>query len=152
LCFVDESVGDIYCGDMVRKGATIVIPASKGGHLAQYLESLRRIRALSPRRLLPGHGPIIDDPVQVIDEYLAHRAERERQVMAALEGGPATAEEIARRVYGELPSALVSASADSVLAHLTKLQEEGRAMPVATPSAETAPGPNASPPSAWRLV
>jgi glyoxylase-like metal-dependent hydrolase (beta-lactamase superfamily II) len=152
LCFVDDGVGDIYCGDMVRKGATIVIPASKGGHLAQYLESLRRIRAMSPRRLLPGHGPIIDDPVQVIDEYLAHRAEREDQVIAALHSGLGTVEQIARRVYGELPPALVSASVDSVLAHLIKLQEEGRATPVATPSAATAPERHASRPSAWRLV
>src|SRR6185503_7255974 len=47
-----------------------------GGSLVQYLDSLRRIRALSPRRLLPGHGPVIDDPVTLIDKYLAHRAER----------------------------------------------------------------------------
>ena len=46
-----------------RLGGTIVIPASAGGSLAQYLDSLRRIRALAPRRLLPGHGPVIDDPV-----------------------------------------------------------------------------------------
>jgi glyoxylase-like metal-dependent hydrolase (beta-lactamase superfamily II) len=84
LCFFDEASGDLFCGDLARIGGTVVIPASKGGDLAQYLASLRRVRALAPRRLLPGHGPIVDDPAALIDEYLAHRAERDRQVIEAL--------------------------------------------------------------------
>jgi glyoxylase-like metal-dependent hydrolase (beta-lactamase superfamily II) len=152
VCFLDEESGDLYCGDLVRAGGTIVIPASKGGNLREYLASLRRVRSISPRRLLPGHGPIITDPQTVIDEYLEHRARREAQIIAALARGPRSVEEIARDVYGQLPPALVAASADSVLAHLLKMQEEGTAMPVATPSAATEAAPSASPPSAWRLV
>jgi glyoxylase-like metal-dependent hydrolase (beta-lactamase superfamily II) len=127
LCFFDEASGDMYCGDLVRIGGSIVIPASKGGDLRKYLDSLMRVRALSPKRLLPGHGPIVDDPVSLIDEYLHHRAQREGQVMAALGEGAVTPEAIVPRIYGDLSPALRAAAADSVLAHLVKLHEEGRA-------------------------
>lgn len=127
LCFFDEVAGDLFCGDLVRSGGTIVIPASRGGSLRQYLDSLRRVRELSPRRLLPGHGPIIDDPAAIIDQYLRHREEREAQIIAALRARVDTPEGIAARVYGRLPDAIAPAAAESVLAHLVKLQEEDRA-------------------------
>jgi len=127
LCFLDEAAGDVYCGDLVRLGGSIVIPASKGGDLRRYLDSLQRVRALAPKRLLPGHGPIVEDPASLIEEYLQHRAQREEEVMAALREGATTPEEIVRRVYRMLAPNLVAAAADSVLAHLVKLHEEGRA-------------------------
>ena len=127
FCFFDEASGDLFCGDLLRLGGTIVIPASRGGDLQQYLASLRRVRALAPRRILPGHGPAIDDPLRVIDDYIAHRAERERQILEAIAAGFTTPEAIVPRVYGNLPPELVRAAADSVLAHLIKLQREGRA-------------------------
>ena len=126
LCFHDESSGDLYCGDLVREGGTIVIPASRGGNLRQYLDSLLRVRGLSPRRLLPGHGPIIDDPASIIDRYLLHRAGREAQIIEALREGLTTPESIAARLYGKLPEAIAVAAADTVQAHLVKLTEEGR--------------------------
>jgi glyoxylase-like metal-dependent hydrolase (beta-lactamase superfamily II) len=125
LCFLDEAAGDVYCGDLVRVGGTIVIPASRGGNLRQYLDSLRLVRGLGARRLMPGHGPIIDNPEQVIDEYLRHRAEREAQVIEALHAGLTTPEAIAGRIYKGLPSSLAAAAADSVLAHMVKLKEDG---------------------------
>lgn len=122
LCFFDEVSGDLYCGDLARIGGTVVIPASKGGDLALYLQSLHAIRALAPRRLLPGHGPIVEDPAALIDDYLAHRAERDRQILDALAAGLRTPEEIARRIYGPLPERIVPAAADTVLAHLVQLK------------------------------
>jgi glyoxylase-like metal-dependent hydrolase (beta-lactamase superfamily II) len=118
----------VYCGDLVRIGGTIVIQASNGGNLTEYLDSLRRLRALGPRRLLPGHGPIVDDPVTLIDTYLAHRESRERQIVEALAGGCATPAAIVERVYGAMPVAFARAAADSVLANLIKLADEGRAV------------------------
>jgi ribonuclease/clavin/mitogillin len=117
---------DIFCGDLARLGGTIVIPGSRGGDLMAYLESLRRIRAIRPRRLLPGHGPIMDDPDAVIDYYVRHRAERDEQIVAALTRGYKTPAEIAANVYGALAPELTAAAADSVLAHLIKLKGEGR--------------------------
>ena len=126
LCFFERASGDLFCGDLARRGGTIVIPASKGGDLKAYLESLRRIRALNPRRLLPGHGPIVDDPIGLIDEYLAHRAAREQQILKAILEGARTVPEIVRRVYPALPEALSDAAAESVRSHLAKLRDDGR--------------------------
>lgn len=126
LCFYDRAAGDVYCGDLARLGGTIVIPARKGGDLRAYLASLQRIRDLAPRRLLPGHGPIVDDPIALIDEYVAHRAEREQQILQAMLEGARTVKEIVRRVYPALPESLSEAAADSVRAHLAKLRDEGR--------------------------
>jgi len=126
LCFFDREAGDLYCGDLARKGGTIVIPAKKGGDLRAYLASLRLVRELAPRRLLPGHGPIVDDPAALIDEYIAHRQMREQQILQAMLEGARTVDEIVRRVYPALPESLSSAAADSVRAHLAKLRDEGR--------------------------
>jgi glyoxylase-like metal-dependent hydrolase (beta-lactamase superfamily II) len=125
-CFVYGD--DVFCGDLVRRGGTVVIPATRGGSLTQYLDSLRQVRALRPKRLLPGHGPVIENPDQLIDEYIEHRAERERQIVAAIAGGAETPEEIVQRVYRDLASGLESAAAESVLAHLEKLRSQGRAV------------------------
>lgn len=127
LCFFDEEAGDLYCGDLARLGGSIVIPASKGGNLRHYLDSLKRVRSLGPKRLLPGHGPIVNEPDALIDEYLRHRAEREDEVIAALQDGLKTPEEMVPRIYGVLNPALSAAAADSVLAHLVKLHDEQRA-------------------------
>jgi glyoxylase-like metal-dependent hydrolase (beta-lactamase superfamily II) len=126
FCFLDEGRQDLYSGDLARIGGSIVIPASKGGDLAAYLDSLRRVRALRPKRLLPGHGPIVDDPDALIDLYLAHREERERQILEALRAGGSGPEDIASRVYGRMPALFARAAADGVLAQLIKLRAEGR--------------------------
>jgi glyoxylase-like metal-dependent hydrolase (beta-lactamase superfamily II) len=127
FCFLDESTRDMYCGDLARLGGTVVIPASAGGSLTDYLASLRRIRALAPHRLLPGHGPPVAEPAVLIDEYLKHRADRERQIVAALRSGHRTLQEIVDEVYENLAEPLVRAARDSVHAHLIKLAAEGRA-------------------------
>jgi glyoxylase-like metal-dependent hydrolase (beta-lactamase superfamily II) len=128
VCFLVEETRDLFCGDLARRGGTVVIPASRGGNLAEYLESLRRVRALRPQRLLPGHGPIVDDPSQLIEEYLAHRAQRDEQILAVLAAGPLTPQEIAARVYPLLAASLVPAAEETVLAHLVKLAGENRVL------------------------
>ena len=107
-CFVEAD--DVFCGDLARIGGTVVIPATRGGSLVQYLESLNRVRALRPARLLPGHGPIIESPDRIIDDYIAHRAERERQIVWALAVGAATPEQIVTRVYRDLAAGLEAAA------------------------------------------
>jgi glyoxylase-like metal-dependent hydrolase (beta-lactamase superfamily II) len=151
LCFFDENSGDMYCGDLVRTGGTVVIPASRGGHLRDYLASLIRVRTMAPRRLLPGHGEIIGDPASLIDRYLRHREERESQIVDALRAGFRTPEAIVSHVYGKLPPSIAEAAADSVLAHLIKLEEEQRVRRAAIPSGDPGGAPPASPPSAWHL-
>jgi glyoxylase-like metal-dependent hydrolase (beta-lactamase superfamily II) len=124
VCLLDGT--DLYCGDLVRAGGTIVIPARRGGDLTQYLASLRRVREIAPLRLWPGHGPVIDDPVKAIDDYIRHRAMREAQIVRALGEGHDTAEKISAVMYAGLPQVLERAAVESVLAHLIKLEVDGR--------------------------
>lgn len=127
FCFVDEARRDVYCGDLLRAGGTVVIPESRGGDLRAYLDSLRRVREREPRRLLPGHGPVIEEPEVLIAAYLAHRAQREVQILEALRRGSSTPVDMVADVYGKLPSARLAAAADTVLAHLRKLEQDGAA-------------------------
>lgn len=125
-CFLDETTHDLYCGDLARIGGTVVIPASAGGSLAQYLTSLHRVLSLAPRRLLPGHGPIVDDPAALIHHYLDHRRQREEQILAALAGGCTAVPQVVERVYGLIGAVLLRGANETVLAHLQKLEEEGQ--------------------------
>ena len=125
-CFFDEGSGDLYCGDLARMGGTVVIPAARGGNLKQYLESLRLVASLNPKRLLPGHGPIVEDPRALIDQYLRHRAERDEQILRAVRQGARTPAEIVREVYPHLALELEPAAEQTVVAHLIKLRDEGR--------------------------
>ncbi len=117
----------LFSGDLVVLGGTVVIPASAGGHLVDYLHSLQRVLALEPARLLPAHGPTIEDPRHVIDEYLDHRHKREVQVIGALEAGVGDVDRIAARIYRGLNPELTPVARQSVLAHLEKLEEDGLA-------------------------
>jgi glyoxylase-like metal-dependent hydrolase (beta-lactamase superfamily II) len=129
FCFLDERSGDVFCGDLARSGGTVVIPASRGGNLREYLGSLERIRALAPARMLPAHGPVIEHPRRLIDDYVAHRRDREQQILAALAAGCRTPLEIVARVYGELSATLRPAAEETVQAHLQKLREDNHPEP-----------------------
>ncbi|HWK09355.1 MAG TPA: MBL fold metallo-hydrolase [Vicinamibacterales bacterium] len=120
VCFFDAASGDLYCGDMARLGGTVVIPATQGGSLRQYLASLERIRALQPRRLLPGHGPIVEGAAALIDEYIAHRRMRQEQIDQAIAAGATTVDEIVAKVYPGISDSLRGAAAETVRAHLAE--------------------------------
>ena len=122
-----EQSRTVFTGDLVTSGTTVVIAPSRGGNLEQYLASLERIRALSPQRLLPAHGPEVTEPEALLDQYVAHRRLRERQVIEALVSGPQTVQSITESIYHGLPPSLVPAAAENVRAHLDKLRRDGRA-------------------------
>lgn len=120
----DPGSRTVFAGDLVTDPGTVVIPASHGGSLKEYLSSLRRIAALDPARILPAHGPAIDYPQAVVERYFRHRQAREAQILASVRAGHSTLESIVDNVYDELADALRSAARESVLAHLIKLQED----------------------------
>ena len=124
VCFWRAATRELFAGDMVVSGATVMIPAGRGGNLRDYLASLERMRALDAARIYPGHGPIIDRVPEIIDEYLAHRALRERQVVACLEDGIADVEGMVARIYPDLAEPLKPAARLTIEAHLEKLREE----------------------------
>jgi glyoxylase-like metal-dependent hydrolase (beta-lactamase superfamily II) len=126
LSFWHEGTRTLFCGDLAVLGSTVVIPASASGDLGAYLASLERAIALKPRRLLPAHGPIIEEPEPLLRHYLTHRRERDEQVVAALAAGARTVDDITGRVYAGISAALLPMARDSVAAHLHKLEGEGR--------------------------
>jgi glyoxylase-like metal-dependent hydrolase (beta-lactamase superfamily II) len=130
LAFWHEPTATIFTGDLVAQGSSVMIHWSRGGDLGQYLASLERLLSLAPRRLLPAHGPVIDDPRAILTGYIAHRRERERQVVDALRRGRASVQAIAESIYDGLAPALLPAAHENVRAHLEKLKSEGRATDV----------------------
>jgi glyoxylase-like metal-dependent hydrolase (beta-lactamase superfamily II) len=127
LAFWHEASRIVFTGDLVTRGSSVMIEASRGGSLAKYLAALERVRALKPSRLMPAHGPVIDEPEQVLNQYLEHRRMRERQVLDALAKGRDTVSSIAESIYDRLDPALLPAARENVRAHLEKLREEGTA-------------------------
>ncbi len=117
----------MFVGDMLVLGTTVVIPASHGGSLSDYLRSLDRMLLLNPARALPAHGPVIEDPVALIHRYIKHRAQREQQVVEAIGRDGATVEAITASIYANLGDELIPMARESVLAHLQKLEDDGRA-------------------------
>jgi glyoxylase-like metal-dependent hydrolase (beta-lactamase superfamily II) len=117
----------VFTGDAVLgRGTSFIDPPD--GDLTAYLRSLARMRDLAPRTLYPGHGPVVLDAVAKLQEYLDHRAERERQVLDALTHGARTIGEIVAIVYESYPAEMHELAARSVLAQLLKLGGEGRAV------------------------
>ena len=128
LAFWHEASRSIFTGDLVALGSSVMIHSSGGGNLAQYMASLQRLLALDPRRLLPAHGPIVDDPRAALTGYLEHRRLRERQVIAALRAGDSDVPAIAESIYDGLNPALMPAARENVRAHLEKLKADGIAI------------------------
>jgi glyoxylase-like metal-dependent hydrolase (beta-lactamase superfamily II) len=125
LAFRLES-GAVLVGDHVLGRGTSVVTHPEGDVLA-YLESLRRVHDLGPSALYCGHGPeLTEDPGAVLEYYLAHRAFREHQLLAALAAGAASVDELVATVYAEVPRALWPAATQSTRATLAKLRAEGR--------------------------
>jgi glyoxylase-like metal-dependent hydrolase (beta-lactamase superfamily II) len=125
LCFVLEEEGSIFSGDNVLGVGTTVIPA-QGGNLADYMASLRRLLDEEPRTIYPAHGPRIADGSAKIREYIAHREQRDREILAALRQGAERIPAIVKIVYAAYPESLHAAAGHSVCSHLLKLEHERR--------------------------
>jgi glyoxylase-like metal-dependent hydrolase (beta-lactamase superfamily II) len=124
VCYLTAE-GDLFTGDTILgSGTTTIFPPD--GHMGDYIRSLRRLRELAPRRIFPAHGPTHEDAVALIDEYIAHRLQREQQVLDAIAAGARTPEEMRARIYPDLDPRLHGAAEIQIRAHLIKLEQEGR--------------------------
>ena len=123
LVFHIPSEGLLLTGDLiVGVGTSWVGPP--GGSLTDYLASLRRVRGLPDvQRLLPAHGPVVDDPIAKVDEYLTHRQEREDQVLECLAGRRRSVEQLVQKIYSAYPPEVMGVAAITVRGHLDKLIE-----------------------------
>ena len=123
VSFVADRV--LFCGDTVLgEGSVFIAPG--GDALALYMESLQRLRALALEALCPGHGPVVWDPAAKLDEYIAHRLDRERRLLDALARGLRSNDELLDDVWDDAPAALRPAAELTLEAHLEKLRGEGR--------------------------
>jgi glyoxylase-like metal-dependent hydrolase (beta-lactamase superfamily II) len=119
MCFAVPA--GVFTGDTIKAGTTVVVD-----DMSAYLATLKRLAGLAPERIFPGHGEIIDEPAAVIAQYIAHRLEREEQVVAALATGAVTTGDVVAAVYPGLDEALLPLATQSATAHLRKLTEDGR--------------------------
>jgi len=125
LSFWIAGEGALFTGDAVLGRGTSVLDPPEGD-LARYLRSLQAMLDLGPRTIYPGHGPTVLRAPEKLREYLAHRADREAQVLAALADGPTTIPEIVAGIYVDHSPDVFPLAERSVLAHLRKLEHDGR--------------------------
>jgi glyoxylase-like metal-dependent hydrolase (beta-lactamase superfamily II) len=117
-----------FTGDAVLGQGSVFI-APDPGALVGYLDGLGRLGQHRLELLCPGHGPIVLDPQAKLEEYIAHRLDRERRLVAALEQGKRSVDELLDEAWSEVPPALRVAAAVTLAAHLDKLDVEGRLPP-----------------------
>lgn len=117
LCF--RLGGVLFTGDHIMGGSTVIIEDA-----TDYLDSLYLVRDLGVDRLEPGHGDSVDDAGAVINEYIDHRLERERQLVDAIREGAGTVGDLVDVVYADVPSGLRSAAAHQVRVQLAKLSRD----------------------------
>jgi glyoxylase-like metal-dependent hydrolase (beta-lactamase superfamily II) len=125
VCFFTRD-RDLFSGDTILGfGTTAIFPPD--GSMREYIASLRLLRSRDPQRIHPAHGPTRDDAIALIDEYIAHRLERERQVIDAIRSGATTIPKMREVIYRDLDERLRGAAEIQISAHLIKLAEERKA-------------------------
>ncbi len=148
LCWLVQESRTLLTGDHVMHGSTVVI-RPPDGDLAQYLDSLARVRDTTPAitTLAPGHGRLMDHVTEVVDSLLAHRMGRHQRVADALRSaGEGTVDDLLPRVYDDVTEKQLPVARFSLWAHLRQLAVEGKAVALDTePGADTLE-------SRWRSV
>jgi glyoxylase-like metal-dependent hydrolase (beta-lactamase superfamily II) len=119
------------CGEVALSGDAVLGEGSvfifpDPGALAGYLQGLERLRSHDLNLLAPGHGPLVHDVQAKLDEYISHRLERERRLVAALQAGKRTVQDLLDDVWDDAPAVLRPAAAVTLAAHLDKLADEDR--------------------------
>src|SRR6202035_510639 len=118
--------GDVaFTGDAVLGEGSVFISPSPGA-LVEYLAGHDRLRTLSLRYLCPGHGPLVNDPETKINDYISHPLERETRLLAALDRGARSVDELLDDAWADAPPRLRPAASWTLAAHLDKLDREGR--------------------------
>jgi glyoxylase-like metal-dependent hydrolase (beta-lactamase superfamily II) len=127
LCYLLEGAGMLFSGDHVMQGSTVVI-GPPDGDMKVYLQSLARLQGEPVTRIAPGHGTVIEDAQSEVARLIAHRLQREAKVVERLHrAGRATIDVLVASVYDDVDPRLHPVAKGSLLAHLLKLEADGRA-------------------------
>jgi glyoxylase-like metal-dependent hydrolase (beta-lactamase superfamily II) len=125
LCFARPD-GVLFSADHVMSwNSSIVNPPD--GDMAAYFASLERLLDRQDKVFLPGHGPLLPNPRDLARELLHHRQMREAAIAAALSPRPVDTWHLVDRLYSQVHPTLRRAAERNVVAHLLKLEREGRA-------------------------
>jgi glyoxylase-like metal-dependent hydrolase (beta-lactamase superfamily II) len=125
--FMLEEERMLLSGDLIVDGPSVGLNAPPDGDMAAYLESLESLKKLRLKRIAPAHGYVIEEPKQLVQEYIDHRLAREAEILAALGSETMRVEDLVEIVYGEVEEAeIAELAANNVLAHLIKLRTDGK--------------------------
>jgi glyoxylase-like metal-dependent hydrolase (beta-lactamase superfamily II)/8-oxo-dGTP pyrophosphatase MutT (NUDIX family) len=127
ISLLHERTRSLFCGDLIPGGGGTVIIDPPDGSMSAYLQSLKRLLREPVETLFPAHGSPQGAASRRVRGLIAHRLEREEKVRVALSKEPRTVEELVAGVYADTPRELWGYAARSLLAHLEKLEAEGRA-------------------------
>lgn len=126
VCVLLEEEGILFTGDHIMQGSTVVINPPDGD-MAAYFASLERLMREPLQWLAPGHGFLMGRPLEMVERLVVHRRGRENKVVNALrDNGKNTIAALVPVVYDDVKSGLHAMAARSLLAHLLKLEGEGR--------------------------
>ena len=125
ICFYMKKGEILFTVDHIVGFGTSVVEAPDGD-MAQYIDSLNKLLNYRIRLICPGHGPLVREPERKIRELIAHRLEREQQVLSCMGQGRRSVTELVAEIYPELDRRLVELARTQVLAHLRKLVQEGK--------------------------
>lgn len=127
LCFLLEEDGMLFTGDHILQGTTpVILPPD--GNMTDYMTSLEYLRTLPLRSLAPGHGEVMTEPEQMISTLIRHRQRREQKIVTALATlKSCILDELVLLAYDDVPAHLLPWAKKTMLAHLYKLKDEGRA-------------------------
>ncbi len=124
MCYALKEENVLFSGDHIMGWSTSVV-SPPDGHMGDYLASLRRVLDRDFSRIIPTHGPVIEEPRPFVEAYIDHRLGREAQIKAALTAGLNTIGDIVSKLYADIDKRLHPAAAHSVLSHLIHMRENG---------------------------
>ncbi len=125
MCFALKEEKALFTGDHIMGWSTTVV-TPPDGDMTQYIRSVEKLQARDDRTLYPTHGAPVTEPKPFLAAYREHRLDRERQVLACITDGLDTIPQMVERMYADVDKRLHPAASRSVLAHLIKLEHEGR--------------------------
>ncbi|MEQ8194893.1 MAG: MBL fold metallo-hydrolase [Rhodospirillales bacterium] len=127
MCFALHEEKALLSGDHIMGWSTTVV-SPPDGDMHAYIESLKKVLGRDDDIIWPTHGPPITDPKRYVAELIAHRAEREAEIVACLENGIGRIPDMVETIYADVPQRLHNAAGRSVYAHLIHMVKTGRAL------------------------
>ncbi|KAF0546669.1 Metallo-hydrolase/oxidoreductase [Gigaspora margarita] len=123
VAFYLEEENALFTGDAVLGSGTSIFET-----LNEYMNSLQKMKELTPGRIYPGHGPMVEDGMAKLDEYINHRLQRDLEILEILQksNDPLTSMQIVEVLYAAYPRELWKAAEHSIKVHLIKLETEGK--------------------------